>query len=120
LIAIAHLEAQHGVGVNRVAGHLHLSPAFITSEVAKLVQSRLVTKRTNADDRRRVLLTITPSGRHLLDGLASLQAPTNDALFAALSAKEFLELRKMLTKLVPCGDRALALIDYSESMRSSA
>jgi DNA-binding MarR family transcriptional regulator len=120
LISIAHLEGDEGVGVNRVAEHLHLSGAFITIEVAKLVKAGFVKKRTNAEDKRRVLLTVTPAGRRLLDELAPLQAPVNDALFDVLSAREFLELKEMLAKLVPCGDRALALADYLESTRSSA
>jgi DNA-binding MarR family transcriptional regulator len=120
LISIAHLAGDDGVGVNRVAEHLHLSGAFITIEVAKLVKAGLVKKRTNAEDKRRVLLTVTPAGRRLLDELVPLQAPVNDALFDALTAREFLELKEMLAKLVPCGDRALALADYLESTRSSA
>ncbi len=120
LISIAHLEEEHGVGVNRVAEHLHVSPAFITVEVAKLVRAGFVTKRTNAADKRRVLLTITSAGRRLLEELAPLQAPVNDTLFDALDAQEFLALKAIIGKLVACGDRALALIDYRESTRSSA
>jgi DNA-binding MarR family transcriptional regulator len=120
LISIAHLEDDGGVGVNRIAEHLHLSGAFITIEVAKLVNAGLVHKRTNAEDKRRVLLTVTPAGRRLLDRLAPVQAQVNDALFDALTGKEFLELRAILAKLVPCGDRALALADYLENTRSSA
>jgi MarR family transcriptional regulator, organic hydroperoxide resistance regulator len=120
LISIAHLEEEHGVGVNRVAEHLHVSGAFITVEVAKLVRAGLVTKRPNAADKRRVLLTITNAGRSLLDELAPVQAPVNDTLFEALGAEEFLALKTTIGKLVGCGDRALALIDYRESMRSSA
>ena len=42
LIAIDHLS-QHGeVGVSRVSDHLHLSGAFVTMEVNKLVKAGLV------------------------------------------------------------------------------
>jgi DNA-binding MarR family transcriptional regulator len=112
LMSIAHLQGQEGVGVNRVAEHLHLSGAFVTIEVAKLVKAGVVEKRTNTKDRRRVLLTLTPAGRKLLDELAAVQAPVNDALFSCLGADEFLRLKEIMEQLVSCGDRALSLLSF--------
>jgi MarR family transcriptional regulator, organic hydroperoxide resistance regulator len=112
LISIGHLQGRAGVGINAIAEHLHLSGAFITTEVAKLVRSGLVHKGVNAKDKRRVLLTVTPAGRKLLSDLAVVQAPVNDALFDCLSATEFGQLRSMLARLVPCGVRALSLQSY--------
>src|SRR5258708_39862644 len=67
LIAIAHLRAtDEKVGVNLVADHLHFSGAFITIEINKLVAAGLVEKETDAEDRRRVVLAITPKARALL------------------------------------------------------
>lgn len=112
LMSVAHLQQAEGVGVSRIAEHLHLSGAFVTIEVAKLVKAGLVQKRTNDRDRRRVLLTVTPKGNKLLDDLVPLQAPVNDALFDCLSADEFALLAGMMARLVPCGDQALSLLDY--------
>lgn len=106
LISIAYLQGERGVGVSRIAEHLHLSGAFVTIEVSKLVETDLVKKRINRNDRRRVLLTVTPKGRRLLDDLVSVQAPVNDALFDCLSAVEFQQLSSMMERLVPCGDQA--------------
>lgn len=61
---------------------------------------------------------MTAAGRRLLNELAPLQAPVNDALFDALGAKEFALLREAIARLVTCGDRALALADYLGSTRS--
>ncbi len=112
LISIAHLQEEEGVGVSRIAEHLHLSGAFVTIEVSKLVKAELVRKRTNKTDRRRVLLTVTPKGRKLLDGLVTVQAPINDALFDCLSAAEFEQLSSMMARLVPCGDQAISLMTF--------
>jgi DNA-binding MarR family transcriptional regulator len=112
LISIAHLQGETGVGVNAIAEHLHLSGAFITTEVAKLVKAGLVRKRANATDKRRVLLTITASGRKALGNLVRIQAPVNDALFDCLSASEFVQLKGIMTRLVPCAARALSLQAY--------
>lgn len=106
LISIAYLQGKSGVGVSRIAEHLHLSGAFVTIEVSKLVETDLVKKRINRNDRRRVLLTVTPKGTRLLDDLVSVQAPVNDALFDCLSAVEFQQLSSMMERLVPCGDQA--------------
>jgi DNA-binding MarR family transcriptional regulator len=72
----------------------------------------LVHKGVNAKDKRRVLLTVTPAGRKLLNDLAALQAPVNDSLFDCLTAAEFTQLRNLLARLVPCGTRAISLQSY--------
>ena len=112
LISIAHLQGDEGVGVSAIAEHLHLSGAFVTIEVSKLVKADLVRKRTNTSDRRRVLLTVTAKGRKLLDGLVAVQAPVNDALFDCLTADEFQRLASMMARLVPCGDKAMSLLEF--------
>jgi DNA-binding MarR family transcriptional regulator len=121
LISIAYLQGRSGIGVNAIAEHLHLSGAFITTEVAKLVRAGLVHKGVNAKDKRRVLLTVTAAGRKLLNELVVVQAPVNDALFDCLSASEFAQLRSMLARLVPCGVRSLSLLSYlTESQEGEA
>lgn len=112
LISIAHLQGRTGAGVNTIADHLHLSGAFITTEVAKLVRAGYVRKRTNAKDKRRVLLTVTAAGRKALGDLVRIQAPVNDALFDCLSAAEFVQLKGLMARLVTCGTRALSLQSY--------
>ncbi|WP_407524222.1 MarR family winged helix-turn-helix transcriptional regulator [Methylobacterium oryzisoli] len=111
LISIAHLEGEEGVGVSRLAEHLHLSGAFVTIEVNKLVTEDLVAKRRHERDRRRVLLSITDEGRRRLAGLRPVLAPVNDALFDCLSAEEFRILAGLMARLVPCGDKATALLE---------
>jgi DNA-binding MarR family transcriptional regulator len=112
LISVSHLQGRHGIGVNAIAEHLHVSGAFITTEVAKLVRAGLISKRVNAKDKRRVLLRVTADGRKLLNKLVAVQAPVNDALFDAISADEFGPLRSMMARLVPCAARSLALLAY--------
>jgi MarR family transcriptional regulator, organic hydroperoxide resistance regulator len=112
LISIAHLQGRSGVGVNAIAEHLHLSGAFITTEVAKLVRAGLVHKGVNAKDKRRVLLTVTAAGRKMLSDLVVVQGPVNDALFDCLTTGEFTQLRNIMARLVPCGVRALSLQSY--------
>lgn len=116
LIAIAHLSgSDEKVGVNQVAEHLHFSGAFITIEINKLVAGGLVEKQTDEDDRRRVVLTITPKARALLNDLAPTQRPVNDMLFRAMSAADFERTRKLMSDMVDAADEAIRLLDYNAS-----
>lgn len=119
LISVAHLQGEEGVGVSRVAEHLHLSGAFVTIEVSKLVKAGLIHKRANQEDRRRVLLTVTPKAQKLLDQLVEIQAPVNDALFDCLSAAEFRRLSSMMSRLVGCGDKAISLMSFLSAPTAS-
>jgi DNA-binding MarR family transcriptional regulator len=111
LIALAHLEGeQEEVGISALAAHLHVSPAFVTTEVGALVRRHLVRKRPHPRDGRRVVLSITPQGQTLLRSLLPVQAPANDALFAALDAGMFRQLAELLPRMIADGDRAVTLL----------
>lgn len=113
LVSIARLRGQvPELGVATLAEHLHLSGAFVTIEINKLVAAGLVSKTTNPGDRRRVLLAVTPETEQRLAELTRVQAPANDTLFGPLSASEFRSLRAIVAKLAGTGERTLKLIDY--------
>lgn len=113
LMSIARLSGQAPeLGVATLAEHLHLSGAFVTIEINKLVAAGLVSKTTNPADRRRVLLAVTPEAEQRLAELTRVQAPANDTLFGPLSASEFRALRTIIAKLAGTGERTLKLIDY--------
>jgi len=108
LISIYHLQEARGVAVGAVAEHLHLGLATLTVETAKLVERGFVTKENDPDDRRRVLLRLTPQGERLLEGLAPIQCQINDELFLALDKADFTRLSEYFERLVVCGDNAVA------------
>jgi DNA-binding MarR family transcriptional regulator len=112
LISIGHLQSDGDVTVGSVADHLHISGAFVTNETGKLLRLGLITKVQDLKDRRRVCLRLTALGRDLLSRLTPVQVPVNDALFEFLTAEQFRALGPLLDRIVGCGDRALALLDY--------
>ena len=121
LIAIDHLEEEGEVGISRVSDHLHLSGAFVTIEVNKLVKSGLVTKSPHPEDGRRVVLGVTEAGRARLEELVESQQSINDAIFADLSADDFQSFAKIISSLVGGTKEALALQQlYSEQRRRQA
>ena len=57
----------------------------------------------------RVLLKLNSNSLQLLERLAPYQRRINDVLFEFLDEKRFRELRALASKLVACGDRAVAM-----------
>lgn len=117
LIAVEHLSETGEVGINRVSDHLHLSGAFVTVEVNKLVKAGLVHKRPHPEDGRRVVLTVTPKALNLLAELAPLQQPVNDAIFDQLSAGQFRTFAEIISSLVGGTEEALALLHLQAEQR---
>jgi DNA-binding MarR family transcriptional regulator len=112
LISIARRARKGGVGINYVSERLHFTPAFATIEVNKLVVAGLILKKENPEDRRRVLLSITPKARELLRSLTTVQGPANSLLFEGLSSADFDLMRQKMLRLVSNTSRALQLIGF--------
>ncbi|MDB5690688.1 MAG: marR family protein [Sphingomonas bacterium] len=118
LIAIEHLSAGGGeVGISRLGEHLHLSGAFVTIEVNKLVKEGLVGKAPHPEDGRRVVLTVTRKALLLLEELAPTQRPINDAIFDRLTAKQFRQFAEIMASLVGGTEEALALLHLQAEQR---
>jgi len=86
-----------GLPAGRLARLLHLHPSTVTGIVKRLVDRGLLSRSSDAPDRRRSLLRITPAGMQLLAlphatiessvkaALAGLSARQTDAALKALS-----------------------------------
>lgn len=115
LIAVAHSGQEEPMGINQVAERLYLSGAFVTIEANKLVEDGLINKSVHPSDRRRVQLSITPTGLDRLKRLAAFQRPINDALFGTLTRDEFRILFRLLGRLAEHGDQAIKLAEHIEA-----
>lgn len=119
LQAISRLNNEtDSLGISQLADDLHLSGAFVTIEVNKLVAAKLVEKLASQEDRRRVVLSIAPAAHELLSLVAKVQCPGNDTLFAGVSTKEFMLLRKVMATLSSNIEPTLRLLDYLVTMPS--
>jgi DNA-binding MarR family transcriptional regulator len=116
LISIRHLDAEEGdVNVNRVAEHLHLSGAFVTTVTNKLLKRGLIHKSIDPVDRRRVKLQVSAKGDAFLAELAPVQRQVNDVQFGCLSQAEFLQLLDMVERLIASSEDAVRLQAYFAS-----
>ena len=112
LISVRHLEVHGDVSVKQLAEHLHLSGAFATTMIGKLIKRGLLTKEVDPGDRRRLCVKVTARGHALLSELAPTQRQVNDVQFACLSQSEFTALLDLLERLIESSDKALALQSY--------
>jgi MarR family transcriptional regulator, organic hydroperoxide resistance regulator len=115
LIAIAHSTLDEPMGINQLAGQLHLSGAFVTNEVNKLVSDGLIEKSAHPSDGRRVQLNVTTQGVSRLTRLAAFQRPINDVLFGMLTRDELKLLSQLLARLAANGDRAVKFAEHIEA-----
>lgn len=112
LISIAHLADEEEIGVSRVAEHLLLTGAFVTSEVNKLVKKGLVKKTQNPMDKRRVILTVTAKGDDYLRRLAPIQSQVNDVHFGTLTREDFDTLHRLFPLIAQSTEEALSLLSH--------
>ena len=83
LFALQQLANHPGASVNELAARTFTHQSSVSVVVQRLVQRRLVQKVTSKDDRRRVRLGLTDSGRAVL---RRSPEPVQDRLIAGLAA----------------------------------
>lgn len=115
VIAIRNSALDEPMGINQIAARLHLSSAFITNEVNKLVSDDLLEKSVHPSDGRRVQLTVTSRGINRLTRLAAFQRPINDALFGMLTRDEFRLLSQLLSRLAANSEHAVKIAEHIEA-----
>jgi DNA-binding MarR family transcriptional regulator len=116
LIAAAHLQGATGVSVGAVARAMHVSSAFVASESGKLTRLGLLLKRTNPQDRRGVLLSLSPTGRRRIQSVSTEIRGINDLFFGGLDAKTFGTLCAAVGLLISGSRKAL---QYSAAFEES-
>jgi DNA-binding MarR family transcriptional regulator len=83
-----------------LARTLMLSPAGMTNRVDRLVERGLVDRRADPDDRRSLLVALTPAGRTTIDAAVAEHVTNEERLLSVLSANERAALDRVLRKLV--------------------
>jgi len=120
IMVVARQGAENGVNVSDVATRLNVTGAFVTNEVKKLVKSGFIHKKSNPDDGRSVLLTLTPSGYAKVQAIEPEIISVNNRLFGKLSKSDFQELSRIVGSLVDGFGQTVALLKAlsSESEKS--
>lgn len=100
VMIIAQYQRAMGVRASEVAQHLHVTKAFITSEVQRLDERGLVTKYSNPNDGRSVLLRLTAAGENKVLRIGPKRLFVNDHLFRSLSGKDFRHMARIVASLI--------------------
>ncbi len=100
VMIVAQYQGAEGVSGSEVAAHLHVTTAFITSEVGKLERMGWIAKRSNPKDGRGVLLRLTRLGEAKVRAIGPERRRVNDRLFQRLSGRDFRALSKTFAGLI--------------------
>lgn len=100
LMILAQGQGTEGMNGSEVAWRLHVTTAFITSEITKLERAGIVEKRPDPKDGRGVLLRLTAAGEAKVQEIAPQRLWVNDHLFGGLSGEDFRYFAKIVASLV--------------------
>lgn len=100
MMAIGQQQKNNGISVGTLARSLHVSSAFIASESNKLARLGLLDKRQDINDKRSVLLKLSPRALAGLVELGPTIRTVNDSLFASLDQTKFARLSDIVERVV--------------------
>ena len=100
LAAIRRAGPPFTIAPSRLTRSLMLSPSGITSRLDRLEKLGLIERKASPDDRRSLLVVLTPAGRRLVDEAVTAHVENETRLIASLSAAERKTLDQLLRKLL--------------------
>lgn len=99
LSALRRQGAPFALPATALARETGLSPGAMTNRVDRLAARGLVTRRRDKRDRRAVIVSLTATGRRVIDEAIQARLQAADESLGALSARERRELAKLLRKV---------------------
>jgi len=107
LLAVWYLERGKDLTLRAIADHLHVAPAYVTTEVARLVENGLLTKRPNPVDRRAVGVEMTASARDMLAPLAPMLRDVNTSLLSGVAMHDLEPVHRFFKAIIANGYDAI-------------
>ena len=83
-----------------LTGTLMLTSSGTTKRLDKLEEAGLIARGPDPNDRRAILITLTPEGKDLIDGVTAAHLANEASLLEGLSAAEQRELAALLRRLL--------------------
>jgi DNA-binding MarR family transcriptional regulator len=103
LLAVWYLERGNDITLRAIADHLHVAAAYVTAEVARLVDKGLLTKTPDPVDRRAVGVELTAASRELLASLAPMLRDVNATLLAGISVRDLDTVHRFFKGIIAHG-----------------
>jgi DNA-binding MarR family transcriptional regulator len=98
--ALRVLWQEEGLSQVELAQRMLVEKASLTPVLAAMAASGLITRTRNTEDRRKVNISLTPSGRRLKDQLLPLGGKVNKRATRGMSASDVQQLRRLLARLL--------------------
>lgn len=114
LFGVAYRQGSDGVSIKRLAQYVHLAPTHVTTEVGRLIRMGLIDKQAAKDDKRSVLVSLTPLGQETVNSVAPFVTRVNDVLFEGMTAKELSIAEKLFSRLSHNSEFALAEVKVTQ------
>ena len=96
---LAILGAYGSMQVNQVATKLSADKGLISRSLSSLEKSGLVKTKRGTEDKRQIVIALTPRGKKMVDTIMPIMQQRQETLIGALSKKEQSELHRMIDKL---------------------
>lgn len=93
------LDGEDGVPMGELAGRALLEPTTLTKIIDRMLADGLVLRLLDERDRRRVLVTLTPTGKAAVRRLNRIGATQEARLKKRLPKEKLVELRTLLREL---------------------
>lgn len=100
LASLRRAGAPHALPPTRLAQAMMLSPAAMTNRLDRLEERELVVRGPHPEDRRSVLVQLTPAGRALVDDAVTAHVAKERALLSGLDEHELATFEALLRKLL--------------------
>lgn len=110
LMGTAYTQGAEGVSIGTLATHVHLAPTHVTTEVGRLIKLGLLQKRTNNEDRRSVLVQLSPRGEKTIRAVIPLVRSVNDQLFDGVTRDELQSILQFFRRFAANSEIALTRI----------
>lgn len=109
--ALGRLNSDEPWTVRGIARQMRMTDAYVSTEIAGLVEQGLVTKVVNPDDRRVSFLRLTDKGHRALAAITEIQQTVNAALYGHMSRQQAESYVKELEALLIHAEVAADLLD---------
>lgn len=109
--ALGRLQTDTNWTVRSVAREMHMTDAYVSTEISDLENQGFLAKITNPNDRRMSFLALTAKGREALSAIAPIQTIVNDTLYGHLDGRSAASYADELDTLLSQAEKASAVLE---------
>ncbi|CAH1649580.1 MarR family transcriptional regulator [Hyphomicrobiales bacterium] len=118
LFGVAYRQGENGISIAALSTYIGLAATHVTTEVGRMIRKGLLVKLPNQQDRRSVLISLSPEGEKAVMHVLPMVRQINDILFRDIDRKQLDTVNMFASTLLTNSEYALAEIRVTESARA--